>query len=203
MSKLSDHLPQFLIMQDVISKPPKKDRTTKDLSTFCEQDYRNDIERTTLTHPEYSNVSSLFGEFHRHYQDVIEKHVPTVTLSVKEFSFKQKPWITREIQRDIRIKNKYSKKYSRTKQSIWSIRYRDLNRKVRKDIFESKKKYYSEYFSNNLRNLKKVWSGLNELISQKKKQNVEEIFLNDEDGICTDQKKVADSFNHADLAGGL
>ena len=75
------------------------------------------------------------------------------------------------------------------------IAFKLLNSKVRKDICNSKKQYFNDYFTRNLKNLKKVWSGLNELISQKKKSNKEEIFLNDIDGISTDQKHVANLFN--------
>ena len=74
-------------------------------------------------------------------------------------------------------------------------RYKLLNKEIRKLTFDSKKNFYKEYFENNFRNLKKVWFGINDVISQKKKQNTEDIFLNDIDGITTDQQRVANSFN--------
>ena len=54
---------------------------------------------------------------------------------------------------------------------------------------------YKEYFSKHSSNQKKIWSGLNDIIAHKKRNNAEEIFLNDEDGITTDQEKVANSLN--------
>ena len=195
MQKLSDHLPQFILIKDIKQRPCKSNRTQKDFSKFVESEFKSDIKRITLSAVQNDDVESLFNEFHKQYNNIISKHVSTITLTAREFSFKQNPWITQSIQQDIREKNKLNAKYVRTKNSFWFDRYKILNKKVRKSIFISKKRYYKDFFEKNFHNLKKVWSGLNEIISQKKKRNNEEIFLNGVDGITTDQTKVANSFN--------
>ena len=195
MNKLSDHLPQFILVKGIKHKPSKANRKQKDFSSFDENMYKEDIRNINLTIANDGSAESLYNEFHKQCIGVVDKHVPTVTLSAKDFSFKQKPWISPSIQRDIAEKNKLNAKFNRTKNSFWYELYKILNKKVRKSIFDSKKKYYKEFFEKNHKNLKKVWSGLNDLIAHKKRQNTEEIFLNDCDGITTDQNKVADSFN--------
>ena len=195
MSKLSDHLPQFIIVKDLVKKRDKKNRTQRDFSNFEASSYKNDLKGIKLAGVNFFNVDVLFNSLHEQYTDIIEKHAPLKTYSVKEFSFKQKPWITRDIQHDINLKHKYNAKFVRTKSLFWYNRYKILNKKVRQAIFESKKQYYRDYFTKNLKNLKKVWSGLNDLIAQKKKSNKEEIFLNDVEGISQDQKRVAELFN--------
>ena len=115
MAKLSDHLPQFIIMKDVVTKPSKKKRVKKDFSNFSADSYKADLRNINLTNTDSDDVSKLFKELQDGYISVVEKHVPCITLTAKEFSFKQKPWITKDIQNKIREKNSYNAKFSRKK----------------------------------------------------------------------------------------
>ena len=59
--------------------------------------------------------------------------------------------------------------------------------------------------STNLHNSKKIWKGINEIIHNKHTRINEEIFLDDNGSIITDQKKVANRFNrfYTSVADGL
>ena len=195
MSKLSDHLPQFILVKDIMKKPKKRCRLIKDYSNFCEEAYKADLRKIYINPIHYRNVYLMFTEFQKQYLAVISKHVPMKKLSIKSFTWKQKPWITSDIQSLIKKKNTCNAKFVRTKHPFWHERFKMLNKEVQKVLFTSKQNYFKKYFAENLNNLRKIWAGLNDLISQKKKQNMEDIFLNDSDGIKTDQKNVANSFN--------
>ena len=51
------------------------------------------------------------------------------------------------------------------------------------------------YFENNLRNSKKIWSGINAIINKRKLKNGNNIYLSENNTIITDQKKVSNCFN--------
>ena len=104
MDKLSDHLPQFIIVKDLVTKPSKKKRIKKDFSNFSADAYKTDLRNINLTNTETNDVDKLFKELHDGYINVVEKHVPIITLSSKEYSLKQKPWITIDMQNKIREK---------------------------------------------------------------------------------------------------
>ena len=63
-------------------------------------------------------------------------------------------------------------------------------------IRESKSNYYHESFNNNQKNSKKIWSGINNLISSKSKKNKNSNIALDINGnLTSDKKLIAESFN--------
>ena len=62
-------------------------------------------------------------------------------------------------------------------------------------IRESKSNYYHELFNNNLKNSKKIWSGINDLISSKSKNKNSNITLDINGNLTSDKKLIAESFN--------
>ena len=60
---------------------------------------------------------------------------------------------------------------------------------------ESKKAYYENYFTKHASNSKKVWQGINDLLHKNRKGTNNEIYLNENGQIITDQKIVANKFN--------
>ena len=62
-------------------------------------------------------------------------------------------------------------------------------------IIESKSNYYREFFNNNLKNSKKIWSGINDLISSKSKNKNSSIALDINGNLTSDKKLIAESFN--------
>ena len=43
---------------------------------------------------------------------------------------------------------------------------------------------------------KKIWSGIGSIINKKSKRNIDDVFLNENGNVITDQKKVSEKFNH-------
>ncbi len=66
---------------------------------------------------------------------------------------------------------------------------------MKKDIADAKKSYFSWYFKTNINNSKKIWKGINEIIHNKHAKHNEEIFLDENGTIITDQKLVVNRFN--------
>ena len=62
-------------------------------------------------------------------------------------------------------------------------------------IREKKSNYYHEFFNNNLKNSKKIWLGINDLISSKLKNKNSNIALDVNGNLTSDKKLIAESFN--------
>ena len=55
--------------------------------------------------------------------------------------------------------------------------------------------YNGRYFEEHVNNSKKVWEGINKIINKKNKNSADDIFLDENGIIITDQQKVANKFN--------
>ena len=122
--------------------------------------------------------------------------MPFKYLSRKEFRWRMKPWITSGIKKSIQLKNKYYKKYVKSKSNYWFKLYKFYLNSIKRLTFASKRNYYKKYFEQNINNCKMIWNGINEVLKNHKKSANEEIFLNEDGMVITDQKRVANSFNH-------
>ena len=86
----------------------------------------------------------------------MERHAPIKELTPKEIKLKNKPWITADINKMIKIRNKFFKRKKRqlTNDDIKRV-YNLFRNRVIREIKKSKKIYYSEYFETNNNNIKK------------------------------------------------
>ncbi len=94
------------------------------------------------------------------------------------------------------MKNKYYKKYLRTKHGCWYRLYRYYTNSIKHLTFTSRRNYCKQYFEKNVNNCRKIWKGLNEILKNHGKSSNEEIFLNGDGMVITDQRRVANTFNH-------
>ena len=99
------------------------------------------------------------------------------------------------IQNLIKEKEKIYTKYIKKKSNFWYNRYRTLCDIVKTEIFNNKRKYFKWYFNSNMDNSKKIWKGINEIVNNKFSKDNDEIYLDDDGNIITDQKIVANKFN--------
>ena len=70
--------------------------------------------------------------------------------------------------------------------------------KIKHILRDSKSSYYKKYFRNNANNMKNLWKGINEIISNRKnaKDNINCIEENNSEGsTITDSKEIANKFN--------
>ena len=124
----------------------------------------------------------------------MHKHAPLKTYSNRESKLMKLPWLTKGIQKSLKVRNKLYKKYLAKRDKFWYVKYKHYEKTIRRLARISKTKHYKEYFYNHLKNAKMIWSGINEIIHNKKSKD-SDIFLDDNGNILTDQKKVANKFN--------
>ena len=195
VSKISDHMPNFMIMKHTRFTKSKCQRKRRSFKNFDLKMYQNDISSIDITPVLNRNVHEIYKFYHDQLLAVINHHAPYITLTKKQAEWELKPWIGKRIQKVIKEKEKVYSKYMKNKSKFWYIRYRTLCDIVKKSVAESKKKYFTWYFKTNINNSKKIWKGINEIIHNKHSKSNEAIFLDDNGEIITDQKKVSNRFN--------
>ena len=203
LNKISDHMPNFIIAKKIITPRSKEKRKVRDTHKLDKTKYRLDLDNIDITATIANTddtdathyINTIYEDYHDKLLRIIDKHAPYKLYSRKEMRWRQRPWITGGIQTSIRVKNVFYGKYVRTKNQYWYKCYRHYANAVKHLTFVSKRKHYEKYFTQNAHNSRKVWRGINEILRKNSNMPNEEIFLNEEGLIITDQKRVADRFN--------
>ena len=73
--------------------------------------------------------------------------------------------------------------------------YNLFRNRVNKERLKAKKDYYSQYFSDNSKDSKKIWDGIKSIINLRNPLTNSNFYLKKENSIIEDPKKIADSFN--------
>ena len=126
--------------------------------------------------------------------------MPLRKVTKEEYKRRFKPWITEAILRKMKNKNKIFNKYmnakdpTRKEQSY--IQYKSLKNELTTLTRQSKKEYYNHYFSENSKNLQKIWKGIKEIINIKIKNLDHPTCIEENDKSITDPKEIAESFNN-------
>ena len=97
ISKISDHLPNFLIIRNISNKtPPNQNEVYRDFSRFNLDNFKEDLSHRLLTKfPEISNdTNMLYNAFHNAFLSVIDIHAPFKSKNRKQRKKANKPWIT-------------------------------------------------------------------------------------------------------------
>ena len=84
-------------------------------------------------------------------------------MSSKELKLKSNPWITSGIKKSILVKNKLHKKFLKTKSAYYFSKFKYYRNKLNHLLKIQKRKYYNEYFLNNLSDSKRVWKGIKQI----------------------------------------
>ena len=123
------------------------------------------------------------------------KHAPIQYLSKKEIELKMNPWLTNGLLKSIKIKTKYYKKFMKTKNKKHYAKYKIYRDKINHLIRASKNIYYKNYFTQYKKNSKKIWDGINNILTNKQKSTNSKINIIENNTFITDQLEVANKFN--------
>ena len=118
ISKISDHMPNSLILKNAVEKNIKPKVMSRNFTTFNEKEFLNDLEKSNMHENILKNqygTSEKYSLFYKTLMSIVDKHAPIKTLSRKEIKTSHKPWITKGILHSINLKNKYYKKFCQDK----------------------------------------------------------------------------------------
>ena len=124
---------------------------------------------------------------------------PLKKISKQTLKFRNKPWITLGLQKSVSIKNHLLTKYIKLKdvtlKNEAQIKYKQYRNLLSTLMKESKKSYFTNYFRNNLNDLKSTWKGIKNLISLKELLNVAPSSISDKGQSLSEPQEIANAFN--------
>ena len=155
---ISDHMPQFALIPDNTTKKdnpkalPKKKYTRKyksmNVDAFCQ-----DLDRIDWDSTNVKDVDLYGSNFLHVFNQILDIHAPITEIkrSKREERRNAKPWITNDIVKLIKTKDKTYKKFIKeenivTKEQIYK-NYKDQKNEITKLTRKSKKMHYNEYLS--------------------------------------------------------
>ena len=196
ISKISVHVPDFLILDQKLCKFKQKPEFKRDFKNFDENEYVSAIKnKDLLPMSDTTNLEEKFKNFQNSILYTINEHAPFKKVTKRQAKLRRKPWITTGILKSISIKNKLYKRFLKSKDNIWYQRckyYRDmLNHLLRK----STRIYFMEYFENCKKNSKNIWMGINDLLKKLSRKNKCDISLKIDGSVVSNQKTPANHFN--------
>ena len=188
IKKISDHLPNLIIIKNINKKTSKQNIKVRDLNSFDQDKYLEDLKELEDLHLEkHNNVNQMFNIYH----DIINKHAPYKTLSKKETKLKFKPWITKSILQSIKKKNVLYRKFIKIKDKFWYNRYKCYRDTINLLITKSKRSYQENNTAN-----KDVWTKINESIHNRTRR-MEDIVISENGTILTNQETISNKFNQS------
>ena len=196
--KITDHLPSFVIVENVKNKPKNNIIKRRNMKNSDELKYQADLLllwRELLGNSDLKNAETAYDFFHKKHCGIINKHYPIEILTRKQQELEFKPWITKGILTSTRIKAKLFRIFKKTQQSEDYNQYKFYRDTINSLLRKSKKQYHKQYFIKHANNLKKTWKGINNLLNRKDSTKVSDIFLNINGKLLTDQKLVVDKMN--------
>ena len=200
MHDLSDHLPNFLIFNKFSSLPCNVEIFKRDYSKFDQQALISEIQLVDweTTFVPNDSACNMFKSFYSKISSIIKKHIPVKQLHVsrREIKLKSKPWISKALRKSIQIKNNYYKKYLKTKSTYYHTKFKLYRNKLNHLLKISKKQYYNEYFFQNIKDGKRIWKGIKQIVKFKPLTSQRLIKIVDNNLEITEPKLVANAFNN-------
>ena len=198
LDKISDHLPSFIVIENVKNKPKPKSMKRRNMKNFDELKYQADL-NLVLQELQVNFVNEdaekAYTFFHKKHSCILNKHSPIEFLTQKQIELELKPWITKGILTSVRVKAKLFKTFKNTLKNSDYMKFKFYRDTINSLMRKSKKQYYKNYFAKYASNIKKTWKGINNLLNRRGNTKVSDIFLNINGKILTEQTVVVDKMN--------
>jgi len=137
---------------------------TRDYARFSEENFNSQVDWESIFTKTQGIIDRAFSKIYNKLNKLVNKHAPLKPLSKRKFKQLSKPWITKGILKSIKIKNALFA-------SGHVNKYKFYGNKITTLIRHSKKLYYHTYFSQYMKDLKKTWSGINEIMGRNKRKS--------------------------------
>ena len=109
--KISDHMPNFIVMKDIVFEHKKIDKKVRSFKNFDLESYQRDINSIDLLPILHCNdVNEICKYYHDQVMLVINRHAPFI-LTNNQLKWRKKPWIDKNIQKLISLKNRLYRKF--------------------------------------------------------------------------------------------
>ena len=194
LSDISDHFGIFLgIFDNVESEEPLKEFSYRDYKKLEDGSFYNAIQNKLeiISFDSIHDVDSALQKLVDMISNVIDEVFPIKTIKPKH---KPNPWITDEIKKLIKEKNKLYNKFCR-RPITFGPQYRSCRNRLNNLIKSTKRRYFRSKLHNSMSDSKKTWNILNELLGRNTKSKHNLSRINDGVGITTDGERIASILN--------
>ena len=193
---LSEHLSQFASINRGKVDVKKIEMYGRDYSKFTDDAFRDDVSIQPWL-DQTNDPNLLMADLVWRLDGCTERHAPMKKLSPRETKLKLKPWINRDIQKLIRVRDKlFARKKRQPDNERVRQAYNTVRNRVTHAIFKSKKEHYKSYFEEQKTNIKKTWEGIRKIVNVKKQSTFSISQLNINGKIIDDPQAIANSFNN-------
>ena len=193
---LSDHYSQFISLKNHNFDLKSINMYARDYSKFSDERFRNEVSSQNFNN-DFVDVNDQFSDFYSKLEGCVEKHAPLKKLKPKDIKLKDKPWISTDLQKMIKFKNKlFERKKRQPKNENIKRLYNLFRNRVNRERKKSKVTYYAKYFKEHSNNSKKVWEGIKSIINTKNPSSTVTSQLNINGRIIDKPKEIAESFNN-------
>ena len=197
LSLISDHLPQLAILSENAPDYKTSSYFAYDYKTFDEAKFLADHREmdTSFLDDGNQDPNGKFDTFLLNLHNLVNKHCPKKTLNKRALKLKNKPWINFQIQRMMKIRDSL---FQQLNQQNPQMILRHINNfKIALSIRQSKKSYFHLYFDEHKNNMKMLWKGIKNIISNRPGNFDSVRFLKEENGSkISDPVKIANEFNN-------
>ena len=112
---LSEHFSQFVSVNREKCDYKKMNIYQRDYSKFSTNSFREDVSNINWNYS-YEDVHASFGDFYQKLDGSVNRHAPQKKLSPREIKLKNKPWLSNDILKLIKLRNKIFARKKKTTQ---------------------------------------------------------------------------------------
>ena len=119
LTHISEHFPQFLILENTNISQKKQDILKRDYSSFNENSFLNDFTKLDLNYLHNDNdISHIYNKFLEGIANLVDKHVPLIKCTNKELKLKTKPWINHRTQKMMKVRDRLLRKMKKIEMKL-------------------------------------------------------------------------------------
>ena len=201
---LSDH--QMIYCTRKVLKPKSNKKTYIKIRSL--KHYTKELllkQLTCVEFPDYSiyeDVNEAYSDFTQKVSAVINAIAPMKEICIKN---KTEEWVDEEIFEGIRIRDKYFRKFKRTRLHIDDVDYRKARNRLQNIVKNKKRNFVTQKLSENMAKPKELWKSLKSLGLPSKNDASSKICLKENNEISFEPKRNAEIFKDffANLAKDL
>ena len=197
ISDISDHLPNFVLVNTKIAKnierPYIRLFTRKKIDKFIADIPKlNSLFNTNDDQFHSSNVHDSYNEFIKNLKSILDQYFPLVKLS--RAKAKDKPFITPGIRVSLKHREMLFHKYHNNKTDTNKTAWKRYRNKLNEIIKAAEKLFYQRKLKENSENCQSLWKVFGSILNNKKKSKpINKIKVNNIE--VTDQNVITEEFN--------
>ena len=153
-----------------------------------------------ILYNEENDVNFTMNKYLSKIDSLLDAHAPFKKLNKKKLKFLTKSLITRGLQNSIKKKNNIYSKFVKCKNKIMKEfhhnNYKNYRNLLSTLLKRAKEEYFTNFFNENIKDIKKTWKGIKTLVSLRQKNNDTPSLATKDGKYINDPVAIANTFNN-------